>query len=128
MTTELTLPFEQVKEYVDNLIQTRALTADLFDYFKTNDFVQELENVTKNLITTEYLDDSLKGLVNETTMLNTLNGYTLKTEADSKYVAKDNICVQIKAQSIKFTENPKTKYLYYADSFYNHNFLMLHYL
>ena len=120
LRSELTLSIEQVKEYIDKLIQTRALTTDLFDYVKTNDFVQELENATKNVVTTEYLDDSIKGLVNETTILNTLNGYTLKTEADNKYVAKDNLCVQTKAQTIEFTENPNRKYLYYTDVFYDH--------
>lgn len=86
------------------------MTTDLFDYVKKDDFVQELENTTENVVTTEYLDDSIKGLVNETTFTTTLNGYTLKTEADNKYVARDNLCVQVKAQTIEFTENADTKY------------------
>ena len=67
------------RQFID-LTDNYALKTYIYNYATANDFVQELENVTEDLVTTEYLDDYARDFVNENMLTTTLRDYVNKDD------------------------------------------------
>lgn len=59
------------RQFID-LTDNYALKTYIYNYATANNFVQELENVAEDLVTTEYLDDYARDFVNKNMLTTTL--------------------------------------------------------